>query len=145
MNCAFPSRRVRKQVFPKNVKPLHCNIKSLKTDKDVVKSYSDSLDEALEGFSNFSDVNELSEKITISIKSSSETHIPPKERSTDNKPWVNETFLRLIEDRNNTKKVEDWHALDKEVKKCRDKLKYEYLRKKTYAINLATEARDVEE
>ena len=105
MNCAFPSRRVRKQVFSKkNVKTFHCNIKSLKTDKDVVKSYSDSLDQALEDFSNFSDVNELSEKITISIQSSSETHIPPKKRSTDNKPWVNESFLRLIEDRNKCKK-----------------------------------------
>ena len=48
----------------------------MKTDKDVVKSYSDSLDEALEDFTNFSDVNELSE--TISIQSSSETYIPPK-------------------------------------------------------------------
>ena len=145
MNCAFPSRRVRKQVFPKNVKPLHCNIKSLKTDKDVVKSYSDSLDEALEDFSNFSDVNELSEKITISIKSSSETHIPPKERSTDNKPWVNETFLRLIEDRNKCKIYDNWRTLDQEVKKLRDKLKNEYFKKKADAINLASEARDVEE
>ena len=68
MNCAFPSRRVRKQVFLKQkIKPLHSNIKPLKTDKDSVKSYSDSLDEALEDFSNFSDVNELSEKITIII------------------------------------------------------------------------------
>ena len=62
----------------KNVKTFHCNIKSLKTDKDVVKSYSDSLDQALENFSIFSDVNDLSEKISISIQSSSETHIPPK-------------------------------------------------------------------
>ena len=42
------------------------------------KSYSDSLDKVLEDFSNFSDVNELSEKITISNQSSYETHIPPK-------------------------------------------------------------------
>ena len=62
----------------KNVKTFHCNIKSLKTDKDVVESYSDSLDQALEDFSIFSDVNELSKKITISIQSSCETHIPPK-------------------------------------------------------------------
>ena len=43
----------------------------------------------LEDFSNFSDVNELSEKIIISIQSSAGTHIPPNKRSTDNKPWVN--------------------------------------------------------
>ena len=77
----------------------------MKIDKDVVKSYSDSLDQALEDFSNFSDVNELREKITISIQSSSETYIPPKKRSKDNKPWVNKIFLRLIEDRNKCKKM----------------------------------------
>ena len=90
----------------------------MKTDKDVFKSYSDSLDQALEDFSYFSDVNELSEKITISIQSSSETHIfPLKKRSTDNKPWVNETFLCLIEDRNKCKKGDNWRKLDQELKK----------------------------
>ena len=43
------------------------------------------IDQALEDFSNFSDVNELSEMITISSQSSSETHIPPKKRPTDKK------------------------------------------------------------
>ena len=147
MNCAFPSRKMRKQVFSKkNVdKSLHCNIKSLKLDEDVVKSYSSSLDEMLKDCSNFSDVNELSEKITLSIQSSSKTHIPPKKRSSDVKPWVNETFLRLIEDRNRCKKDDDWRILDKEVKKLRDKLKNGYFKKKADAINLASEARDVEE
>ena len=117
----------------------------MKTDKDVVKSYSDFLDQALEDFSNFSDVNKLSEKITISIQSSSETHIPPKKHSTDNKPWVNENFLRLIEDRNKCKKYDNWRKLDQEVKKLREKLKNGYFKKKADAINLASEARDVEE
>ena len=54
-------------------------------------------------------------------------------------------FLHLIEDRNKTKKVEECHALDKEVNKCRDKLKNECFKKKADAINLASEARDVEE
>ena len=138
---------MRKQVFSKkNVdKSLHCNIKSLKLDEDVVKCYSSSLDVMLKDCSNFSDVNELSEKITLSIQSSSKTHIPPKKRSSDVKPWVNETFLRLIEDRNRCKKDDDWRILDKEVKKLRDKLKNEYFKKKADAINLAIEARDVEE
>ena len=54
MNCAFPSRKKRKQVFSKkNVdKSLHCNIKSLKLDEDVVKCYSSSLDEMLKDCSN---------------------------------------------------------------------------------------------
>ena len=74
----LPEEYESKFFSKKKVKTFHCNINSLKTDKDVVKSYSDSLDQALEDFSNFSDVNELSEKITISIQSSSETHIPKK-------------------------------------------------------------------
>ena len=101
----------------------------MKTEKDVVKSYSDSLDQALEDFSNFSDANELSEKITISIQSSSETHIPPKKSSPDNKSWANKSFLRLIEDRNKCKKYDNWRKLDQEVKKLRDKLKNEYFKK----------------
>ena len=90
----LPEEYGSKFFYKKNVKTFHCNIKSLKTDKDVVKSYSDSL-EALGDFSNFSGVNEQSEKITISIQSSSKTHIPPKKRSTDNKPRVNEVFSVL--------------------------------------------------
>ena len=58
---------------------------------------------------------------------------------------MDENFLHLIEDRNRTKKVEEWLALDKEVKKCRDKLKNEYFKKKADAINLASEAKDVDE
>ena len=95
MNCAFPSRRVRKQVFPRRTLKPYCNIKSLKTDKDVVKSYSDSVDQALEAFSNFSDVSELSEKITISIQSSSETHIPPKNVSQIINPGLMKVFSGL--------------------------------------------------
>ena len=96
-------------------------------------------------FSNFSDVNELSEKITISIQSSSETHIPPKKRSTDNKPWVNENLIRLIEDRKKCNKDDNWRKLDQKVKKLRGKFKKRIFQEKADAINLASEARDVEE
>ena len=58
---------------------------------------------------------------------------------------MNENFIHLIKDRNKTKKVEEWHALDEEVKKCRYKLKNEYFKKKADAINLASEPRDAEE
>ena len=58
---------------------------------------------------------------------------------------VNESFLRLIEDRNKCKKDDNWRKLDQEVKKLRGKLKNEYFKKKADAINLTSEARDVEE
>ena len=48
MNCTFPCKKEIKQVFKKNIKPNQCNIKSLKNDDEVVKSYYDSLDKALE-------------------------------------------------------------------------------------------------
>ena len=70
---------------------------------------------------------------------------PLKKRSTDNKPWVNNNFLHLIEDRNKCKKDDNWRKLYQEVKNLRDKLKNEYFKKKADAINLAREARDVEE
>ena len=42
-------------------------------------------------------------------------------------------------------KYDNWRKLDHEVKKLRDKLKNEYFKKKVDVINLASEARDVEE
>ena len=79
MNCTFPSKRERKQVFSKqNVKPMHCNIKTLKNNNEVVKSYSDALDKALENCSSFDDINELSDKITTSIQISSEKNYSPQ-------------------------------------------------------------------
>ena len=90
-------------------------------------------------------INDLSDKITPSILNSSDKYIPPLERSKENKPWTDEHFLRLIENRNKAKKVEEKRTLDKEVKKYRDKLKNDYFSKKADALNTASEARDVEE
>ena len=145
MHCSFPSKKERKQVFKKSVKQRSCNIKSLKKDAEVVKIFSNALDIALDDMSMCIDINDLSDKITSSILNSSDKYIPPLERSKENKPWTDEHFLRLIENRNKAKKVEEKRTLDKEVKKYRDKLKNDYFSKKADALNTASEARDVEE
>ena len=145
MHCSFPSKKERKQVFKKSVKQRSCNIKSLKKDAEVVKIFSNALDIALDDMSMCIDINDLSDKITSSILNSSNKYIPPLERSKENKPWTDEHFLRLIENRNKAKKVEEKRTLDKEVKKYRDKLKNDYFSKKADALNTASEARDVEE
>ena len=106
---------------------------------------SSALDIALDDMSMCTDINDLSDKITSSILNSSDKYIPSLERSKENKPWTDEHFLCLIENRNKAKKVEEKRTLDKEVKKYRDKLKNDYFSKKADALNSASEARDVEE
>ena len=107
MHCSFPSKKERKQVFKKSVKQKSCNIKSLKKDAEVVKIFSNALDIALDDMSMCIDINDLSDKITSSILNSSDKYIPPLERSKENKPWTDEHFLCLIENRNKAKKVEE--------------------------------------
>ena len=59
----------------------------------------------------------------------------------DSKLWVSETFLRLIEDRNKSKKYDNRRTLDQEVKKLINKIKNAYFKKKADAINLTSEVR----
>ena len=96
----------------------------------LLNFFSNALDIALDDTSMCSDINDLSDKITSSILNSSDKYIPPLERSKENKPWTDEHFLCLIENRNKAKKVEEKRTLDKEVKKYRDKLKNDYFSKK---------------
>ena len=145
MDCTFPSKKERQGVFQKKTRSKSCNIKSLKNDEGVIKCYSDALDIALENVRESDNIDALSDKITTSIQKSSDSSILSKDRSTDNRPWVDETFLHLIEDRNKSKKGEERLALNKEVKKYRDKIKNEYFEKKADDINMASESRDVEE
>ena len=67
-----------------------------------MKCYSDALDIALENVRESDNIDALSGKIKTSIQKSSDSSIASKDRSTDNKPWVDETFLH--QDRNKSKK-----------------------------------------
>ena len=79
------------------------------------------------------------------IQKSSNIAILKHSKVKENKPWVDETFLELIEARNKSNKREERLDLNKQAKKYRDKIKNEYYGKKAAAINIASEARDVEE
>ena len=54
-------------------------------------------------------------------------------------------FFSVLQKTEISKKYDNWRKLDQELKKLRDKLKNEYFQIKADAINLASEARDVEE
>ena len=71
-------KKERRKVFKKNIKPKHCNIKSLKNDGEVVKCYFYALDKALEDHNAGSGIDALSDKITTSINASGKTN-PTKE------------------------------------------------------------------
>ena len=90
-------------------------------------------------------VDELSDTITTALQKSSDLVIPKCIKKQNSKPWVDATFLELIEARNSTKKSEERKELNKEVRKYRDKIKNNYFEKKAIAINSAGEARGVEE
>ena len=145
LDCSFPSKRQRKQIFKRKKCVPRPNMQSLRRDHDVVKRYSDALDHSLENFSEITDVNDLSDKITESIQVASDSVIPKRTKNKDSQPWVDDTFLQLVERRNSCKNKIERLTLNKQLKQYRDKIKNEYFRKKAAAINTASESRDVEE
>ena len=145
MDCAIPSRKSRKQIFHKKKDTRSIlDIKYLRHDETLVRCYSKALDASIGNTSNIVDINELDDKITTAIQTSSETTIPARKNVKDTKPWVDDTFLQLIESRNKCKNKNERLKLNKKVKQHRDKIKNEYYSKKAASINLASEARDVE-
>ena len=145
MDCSFPSKRQRKLIFHPRKSILSPNIKSLRRDENVANIYSDVLDQSMESFETLTNVDDLSDKITKSVQMASDSTIPRRQKSSDHKPWVDASFLQLIDRRNSCKNKQERCSLNKEVKKHRDKIKNEYFRKKAEAINTASESREIEE
>ena len=88
--------------------------------------------------------DEINEIITNAIHKSSEMTIPTQTREKEHKPWVNNTFLELVNARNQSKSKLEQEQLNKKVKSYRDKLKNEYYQRKASEINMESELRDVE-
>lgn len=145
MDCIFPSRKKRTELYPKREKPPRCNIKVLRENEGVRKRYSDELDLALKDIESLDNINEISDKITTSIEQSSKGAIPIMDKLTISKPWVDEEFLRLTEERNKSTNPEERGKLNSAVKKHRDQINNEYFDKKARQINAASECRNVEE
>ena len=147
MDCYFPSMKSIRKIFTKKKtvkKPL--DIKKLRVDNQIVLNYTNMVDANLDNMiENITDINEISERITKVIQDSSNKTIPTRNKKLDDKPWINDTFLALIKDRNNAVKKDERKELNKQIKKIRDKLKNEYYNNKASAINMASKNRDVEE
>ena len=80
-------------------KSNNCNIKVLKHDATMVELYSKTLDSELEDVVKCKNVDELSDTITTALQKSSDLFIPKCVKKQDSKPWVDATFLELIEAR----------------------------------------------
>ena len=99
MNCAFPSRKTRKEIFQKKEVSTSCNVKLLKRDQTIMEQYSVALENRINIANDTVDINKLSDEITTAIQKSSDIVIPKHSKAKENKPWVDENFLQLIEAR----------------------------------------------
>ena len=83
--------------------------------------------------------------ITSSIQQCSESVIPKCIKPKDEKPWIDEEFLQLVDSRNKFNKNVERREWNKEVRKHRNKMENAYYSRKANQMNNASEARDVEE
>ena len=125
LNCKFPCNTRIKEYFRKHrSKPkIFYNIKSLKNN-DIAKQYSDKVEELIDKETSNYSVDDLNKNIIDTILKSTELTIPMKSKHRDNKPWVNDDFLLLINERDKYHhKHTQWKILNKNVKKVRGILK----------------------
>ena len=123
------------------------DIKTLRKNPEVMDRYSNRVEQTLtDKCGNIeNNVDEISEKITIAIQTSSMEEIPPKDKKRDEKPWANDTFVSLVKERNNKKYRKERDDLNKQITKMSTKLKNEYYAKKASLLNEASVCRGVEE
>ena len=144
MDCSFPSKRQRKLIFYPRKSILSPNIKNLWRDENVANIYSDVLDQSMESFETLTNVDDLSDKITKSVQMASDSTIPRRQKSSDHKPWVDASFLQLIDRRNSCKNKQERCSLNK-LRSIGIRLKMSIFVKKAEAINTASESREIEE
>ena len=62
-----------------------------------MEQYSEALANKVNIVNDTVDINKLSNEITTSIQKLSDIVIPKHSKAKENKPWVDENFLQLIE------------------------------------------------
>ena len=147
MTCSFPSKRKQKLFFsqtPRPIKPRK-NIKSLKNDPQVNTNFSNKLDEILTDTPTFTNINTFESFLVESIIQASESEIPKFYNHENKYPWTNNDFLSLLEKRRECKDPIVLRELGNSIKKLRIKLKNDYFSKLANNLNVASEARNVEE
>ena len=147
LSCSFPSKCEQKSFFhkPLSKKKPYTNIKSLKDDPIICENFSKKLDDLLANQPDISDINAFEKSFTDSIRKASEEEIPKRVSSLKNFPWTNDDFTKLLEQRRKCKDPNTLKELNISIKKMRTKLKNDYFSNLAKNINVANEARNVEE
>ena len=146
--CSFPSNSEKKFCFrkPGIPKKPYTNISSLKDNPQVLDNFSSKLDEILADEPRLNDINTFDKIFTESIRQASEETIPKSIiSSAPPSPWANAEFLNILDQRRQCRDPDNLRVLNNTIKLMRTKLKNEYFSKLSSDINLANEARKVEE
>ena len=147
MSCSFPSTFERKKIFrtvKKGNKPF-INIKSLKDNPTICSNFSMELNKLLKKEPIMRDVNSFEKLLTDSVYQASDKEIPKVAKTTNLPPWTNDNLLKLQEQRRKCKDPSILRELNTSIKHMRTKLKNDYFSALANNINLANEARKVEE
>ena len=147
LSCSFPSLSEQKSFFRKSAKPKqpHTNIKSLIDHPLVCDQFSKKLDDILKNQPVLDDVNTFEQSLTESIRQASDDTIPKSIDSPNVHPWTNDEFVKLLEQRRQCKDPSQLRELNISIRDLRIKLKNDYFSDLAKNINMASEARKVEE
>jgi retron-type reverse transcriptase len=150
MDISFPSskRLLRQQISrtkTKNQKP-RIDYSALRDKRELQQQLTEELDKELEGFigQQMSDVNQVNEVITTTVKRCVENTCPKIEITRKKEPWeddrLNQLMMQLRKCSDSTARKE----LHKTIKRRRKNLKNDYYKELADNINTAAEARDAE-
>ena len=145
--CSFPSLSEQKSFFRKSVKPKkpHSIIKTLIDQPIVCDKFSNKLDAILKDPPILNDVNAFEKLLTDSVRQASDDVIPKRIDTSNNHPWTNVDFINLLEQRRQCKDPKQLRELNVCIRHLRIKLKNNYFSDLAKDINIASEARKVEE
>ena len=146
MNIAFPctKEQLRKQLHctPKEPRPT-TDVQVLHHCADTRKKLTEELDKELNNI-DIINVDELNEKITITVKECVEKVCPAITRVKKKEPWEDESLQMMFNELRKSSNHEQMRKQQKAIKEKRRELKNEYYRKAADNINSAAAARQVE-
>ncbi len=147
LSCSFPSNYEKKQFFqkPTSKNKMYTNIKSLKDDPIICNNFSKQLDKHLSPKPNICDIDAFQNSFTECICKASEEEIPKISVTLKNFPWTNDDYNKLLQQRRECKDPETLRSLNISIRKSRISLKNCYFSDLAKNINIANEARKIEE
>ena len=150
LDASFPTKKTIRQIFSRKragrekMKRVP-NVKLLQDDEEICDNYNKELDKLLcDPPNSDEDVDSLEAKIVDVITEASNI-IPERNSKKEQKPWTDENFVKLLNQRRKEKDTIKRDQLSKEIRSQRMKLKNEYFKEKASKINIANEERRTEE